>query len=200
MKKEPSSYRHPRHSEIAQLVRDGWKDSAVAAHLGVHNRAVTRVRDIEGVRHHDNSTTEVAKLDRFSAPVSGGHTGWTGRRSTSSGTPVIRHLNVQIPASHVAFERRTGRPPVGMVQPECGHKHCLTPAHVSDEIERRNVRGQERALYGLDPVPWTTCPKDVHNWEEHGRFQPNLTPYCKGCNTERAARVRAARKAESTSA
>lgn len=195
MKKEPGSYRHPKHSEIATLVRDGWKDRAVAIHLGVHNRAVTRVRDIEGVTHHNNSTTKEAKLERFSFTETGGHTGWSGRRATS-GAPVIRHLKVQIPASHVAFEQRTSRPPVGMVKAECGRDYCLTPAHVSDEIERRNVRGQERALYGLDPVPWATCAKGAHAWGEHGRFQPDLTPYCKGCNTERAVRVRTARKAE----
>jgi hypothetical protein len=197
MKKEPSSYRHPKHDQIAELVRAGARDRAVAAQLGVHNRAVTRVRDILGISHHrNNATTREAKLARFSTPVDdGGHIGWTGRRATS-GAPVIRHLKVQIPATHVAFEQRTGRPPVGIVKAECGRNYCLTPAHISDEIERRNVRGQERALYGLDPVPWTTCPKDLHEWDKHGRFEPDLTPYCKGCNSERAARVRAARKAE----
>jgi len=201
MAKELSSYRHPKHDEIAALVRDGWNDRAVARQLNVHNRAVTRVRDIEGVSHRTNRTSREDKLARFSSgPDKEGHTGWTGRRSRSSGVPVIRHLKVQLPASHVAFEQRTGRPPVGMVKAECGQDHCLTPAHVSDEIERRNVRGQERALYGLDPVPWATCPKGRHAWDDHGRFQPDLSPYCKGCNTETAARVRLARKQEAASA
>lgn len=199
MKKEPSSYRHPKHDDMAALVRDGWADSAVAAHLGVHNRAVTRVRDIEGIVHRSNSTTKEAKLSRFSVDERDGHTGWNGR-TANSGVPVIRHLKVQIPASHVAFELRTGRPPVGIVMSECGWDHCLTPAHVSDEIERRNVRGQERALYGLDPVPWDVCSKGLHEWGEHGRFQPDLTPYCKGCNSERAARVRQAKRQEAASA
>ena len=199
MKKEPGTYRHPKHDAIAEMVKNGWKDRAVAAHLGVHNRAVTRVRDIEGVLHHNNSTTKEAKLDRFTVAGTDGHTNWTGRLGTS-GAPVIRHLKVQIPASHVAFELRTGRPPVGIVKAECGRDHCLTPAHVSDEIERRNVRGQERALYGLEPVPWKTCAKGTHAWAEHGRFQPDLTPYCKGCNTERAGRVRRAKRQEAASA
>lgn len=197
MEKEPGRYRHPKHEQISQLVLAGGRDNAIANQLGVHKRAVTRVRDILGVVHHNNSTTREAKVERFSVAEADGHTGWTGRLGTS-GAPVIRHLKVQIPASHVAFELRTGRPPVGIVLAECGRGHCLTPAHVSDEIERRNVRGQERALYGLDPTPWDTCPKGLHEWAEHGRFQPDLTPYCKGCNTERASRVRAARKAEAT--
>lgn len=200
MKKEPSSYRHPKHDQIAALVQAGAKDRVVAAQLGVHNRAVTRVRDILGVSHHRNGTTKEAKLSRFiTAEDNAGHTGWTGRKATS-GAPVIRHLRVQIPASHVAFENRAGRPPVGIVKSECGRDYCLTPAHVSDEIERRNVRGQERALFGLDQVPWSTCPKGSHAWTEHGRFQPDLTPYCKGCNTERAGRVRRAKKLEASSA
>ncbi len=199
MNQEHGSYRHPKHDEIAALVNAGVNDRAVARQLGVHNRAVTRVRDILGVRHHNNSTTKEAKLARFIAAVDAdGHTGWTGRKATS-GAPVIRHLKVQIPASHVAFELRTGRPPVGLVKAECGRGYCLTPAHISDEIERRNVRGQERMLYGLDPVPWGLCPKELHTWEDSGRFQPDLTPYCKGCNTERAARVRNAQKAEAGS-
>lgn len=199
MTKEPSSYRHPKHDEIAALVRQGWTDNAVAIHLKVHKRAVTRVRDIEHVPHRTNSTTREQKLDVFTTPMDAdGHTGWTGRRGTS-GVPVIRHRKVQMPASHVAFEMRTGRPPVGMVKAECGRDHCLTPAHVSDEIERRNVRGQERALYGLEPVPWTTCPKGLHQWDESGRFQPDLSPYCKGCNTLVAARVRDAKRQEAMS-
>lgn len=201
MNKEHGSYRHPKHDAIAELVRAGAKDRTVAAQLGVHNRAVTRVRDIIGVAHHNNSTLKEAKLERFTTPVdSGGHTGWSGRKTVSGGAPVIRHLKVQIPASHVAFELRTGRPPVGIVKSECGRDHCLTPAHVSDEIERRNVRGQERVLYGLDPIPWATCTKGTHEWAEHGRFQPDLTPYCKGCNTERASRIRRAKKLEAASA
>lgn len=199
MTKEPGSYRHPKHDEIAELVRDGWTDTAVAAHLGVHNRAVTRVRDILGLAHHTLSTTKEEKVARASVPEDGGHTRWTGRRANNR-VPVIRQFKVQIPASHVAFEQRTGRQPVGIVKAECGREHCLTPAHVSDELERRNVRGQERAMYGLDPQPWDTCPKGIHGWSLHGRFQPDLTPYCKGCNSDRAARVRAARKAESETA
>lgn len=200
MTKKPGSYRHPKHDAIAELVLAGEKDRAVAAQLGVHNRAVTRVRDILGVKHHNNSTTKEAKLERFStSPDADGHVGWTGRIA-NAGAPAIRHLKVQIPASHVAFELRTGRPPVGIVKAECGRAHCLAPTHLSDEIERRNVRGQERALYGLEPVPWSTCPKGTHEWDEYGRFQPNLTPYCKGCNTERAARTRRARKLEAASA
>lgn len=200
MTKKLSSYRHPKHDAIVELVREGLADNAVAIRLNVHRRAVTRVRDIEGISHRTNGTSREDKLARFiTGPDPEGHTGWTGRRG-SSDVPVIRHMKIQQPASHVAFEQRTGRPPVGMVKAECGRDHCLTPAHVSDEIERRNVRGQERALYGLEPVPWDTCPKGRHQWGEHGRFQPDLSPYCKGCNTETAARVRLAKRQEAVSA
>ncbi|AMD42780.1 hypothetical protein SEA_XKCD426_39 [Streptomyces phage Xkcd426] len=198
MIKERSTYRHPKHDAIAALVTAGVKDNAVAAQLGVNRRAVARVRDILGLRANTNSTTKEAKLAKFAVgPNADGHTGWTGRTATS-GAPVIRHLRVEMPASHVAFEQRTGRPPVGIVKAECGQHDCLTPSHISDELERRAVRMQERALHGLDPQPWDVCSKGLHTWDESGRIQPDLTPYCCTCNTERAARVRKAKKQEAT--
>lgn len=197
MNKEYSTYRHPKHAQISAMILAGATDTAVAAELHVARRSIARVRGILGVQPKTNSTTREAKVARFSFPDGYGHTGWNGRTATS-GAPVIRHLKREMPASHVVFEARTGRPPVGIVKAECGYPDCLTPAHVGDELERRQVRMQLRALAGLPPQPWDLCSKGKHGWEEHGRVQPDLEPYCATCNTERVRNAREAKLAEAT--
>jgi hypothetical protein len=194
---EASDYRHPKHDAMAALVREGHTDAVVAKRLHVDRRAVARVRGILGVPPKTNTTTKAQKLDRFSTELPDGHTGWTGRRNRVGGAPVIRHLGREMPAAAVVFEQRTGRTPVGICRADCGVQHCLTPDHVVDDIERRAVRMAERSLYGLPMKPWDECPEG-HGWNEHGRIEPDLTPYCKQCNTDRMARSRAARKEEAT--
>lgn len=193
-----SDYRHEKHDAMARRVREGLTDTAIAAELHVDRRAVARVRQILGVAPMTNSTTLGDKLDKFSVAMTDGHTDWTGRRNTEGGAPQIRHQGRQHPAAAVAFERRTGRAPVGMCRADCGFKHCLTPEHVVDDLERRHVREHLRALEGLPPVPWDACPTAGHSYGEHGRIEPDLTVYCRQCNSDRAARSRAARKEEAT--
>lgn len=190
-----STYRHPQHDAIAAGIRAGKTNAAIAAELHVDRRAPARVRSLLGLPSKTNSTTPASKLERYSEPGSGGHTSWTGRRN--HGTPVIRHRGREMPAAAVAFEQRTGRAPVGICRADCGVDHCLTPEHVVDDIERRTIRGQERALHGLEPQPWDTCPSG-HGWGEHGRFTPSLAAYCRACNTDRKQRSRAARQEEET--
>lgn len=195
---EHSTYRHPKHDAMVRMIRDEHAtDTAVAKTLHVDRRAAARVRSLLGVPVMTNSTSIGSKLDKHSSePDAEGHVTWSGRRGPA-GTPTIRHRDKEVPAAAVAFERRTGRKPVGTCRADCGAYQCVAPAHVMDDLERRTVRGQERALYGLDPQPWTECPEG-HGWDEHGRFEPDLTPYCKGCNTARAQRSRAARQEEAT--
>lgn len=190
-----SEYRHPKHDEMSRRVREGATNLDIARELHVDRRAVARVRVILGVKPMTNSTSAWDKLDKFSSePDQAGHIMWTGRRG-NAGTPEIRHRGTSIPAAHVAFERRTGRKPVGTCRADCDVQQCVAPAHVVDDIERRTIRGQERAVYGLDPVPWDKCPEG-HSWGVHGRFEPDLTPYCRRCNTLRARRSRDARNDE----
>lgn len=201
MYKERSSYRHPKHEEIVERLTNGASNKSIAAEMKVDKRAVMRIRDILGMKRHPNHGTSMdEKLAKFGTePDADGHTGWTGRRATS-GAPVVRHRGIELPASHVAFQQRTGRLPVGFVRAECGVHDCLTPSHVGDENERRTVRMQERAMYGLDPKPWDICPKGLHPWDTCGRIEPDLSPYCKECTNDRAARARtrAAKKEEAT--
>lgn len=192
MNSTSSDYRHPKHDAMVRLLRDDLTDTAIAKQLRVDRRAVARVRGLLGMKPKTNATTLFHKLDQHTTEADAeGHVRWTGR-TTRNGTPETRHLGKSVPAAHVAFERRTGRKPVGTCRADCGVKHCVADTHVQDDLERRTVRMQERALYGLEPKPWDECPEG-HGWDAHGRVEPDLTPYCKQCNTERAARSRAAR-------
>jgi hypothetical protein len=200
MTKEHSSYRHPRHDEIARLIRAGHSDSAVYVRTGVNRTSVARVRRIIGYVAYDPSTSKEDKLARFTTPPDrDGHMYWTGR-TNSSGSFVIRHRGKPMVATHVAFEQRTGRRPEGVVKAECGDIRCVNPDHLADGRERQTIRQQMRILSGLPPQPWDTCPAGLHSWDEGGRIQGDLTPFCQRCNTERSAEQRKARREEVTTA
>lgn len=193
-----SDYRHPKHDEMARRIREGLTDLATARELHVDRRAVARVRGLLGVPPMTSTTSLADKLDKFSTePDEDGHVLWTGRTS-KAGSALIRHLGREIPAAHVAFERRVGSKPVGTCRADCDMPHCVAPAHVMDDVERRALRGLLRTLEGLPAEPWVRCPAG-HAWWAYGRFEADLTPYCKRCNTERAQRSRAAREAERNS-
>ena len=188
-------YRHPQHDAIVQLVQRGMNDVTVASTLGVGRRAVARVRDILGMDPARDTTTPEEKLSRGLLPVDElGHTGWSGRYTTS-GVPMISHKLAEVSASHIVFRQRTGREPVGLVKADCGVRDCLSPGHLTDELDRRKLRMFERDLLGMAPQPWEVCPKGLHSWDEHGRLQPSLKPYCGPCGTARTMAARAARKA-----
>ena len=184
-----NDYRHPKHDQIVVLLRAGWTDAAIAAELNADRRSSARVRSMLGIRPHRNGTTAGDKLDRFSYEREDGHVTWTGRRNNSGGAPVIRQNGREIPAAAVAFERRTGRAPVGMAKADCAITHCLAPCHVKDDIERRSTRMWQRVEIGRDAQPWTTCPEG-HSWDDEGRIEPDLTPYCRACATGRARATR----------
>lgn len=187
------NHRHKHHDTMAALIEQGLTDTEIARQLGTDRRPVARVRRIIGAQPCTNGTTVEAKLAKYST-VLAGHTFWHGRVS-STGVPVMRHRGKGFPASHAVFEQHYGRPPVGYVRSDCDVPHCLTPQHLLDDLGRRQVRMQLRALYGLDPAPWGEC-QHGHPWDEFGRVEVDLTVYCKRCNNERKVRLIQARKAE----
>lgn len=186
-----SDYRHPKHDAMAEMVRGGMSNNAVAKQLHVDHRAVARVRAhiLGPLEPHRNATSRESKVDACLVAYDNGHTGWTGRLSVN-GIPTIRHLGFEMSASHVVFERWYGRDPVGIVKAACAHLSCLSPQHLGDELTRRIERMLERAVRGLPMKPWDVCPKDLHDWDRSGRLTPDLIGYCKSCNTDRAARRR----------
>ena len=175
---------HHLHREVAELIHEGESDTAIARRLGVHRRTAATVREGLGVRPYTRVTSVESKLSRFSVPLEGGHTGWTGRTSASGG-PLIRHRGTEMSAIAIAFARHHGRPPVGMVKADCGVRHCLTGAHVLDEQGRLALRLQLRALDGRR-APWDVCHRG-HPWVPFGRVEPDLSLYCAACSDDRKA-------------
>jgi hypothetical protein len=150
----------------------------------------TRATGVPSVSHMDHELKQ--KLSEGSGqPDAAGHIVWGGRRERY-GRPVIKHDGLVIPAAAAAFQLRTGRLPVGMCRADCDVLHCVAPEHVLDDLERRAVRLQLRDLHGRSK-PWDACPSAGHSWAEHGRVEPDLTLYCRACNTARNRRSRAGR-------
>jgi hypothetical protein len=183
---------------MAELVLGGMTDLAASQQLGVGRRAVSRVRALLAVPPVTNRSTALEKIAVHTVPLDDGHTGWTGRRNTCGGAPIIRHRGIQTSVTATLFEERTGRPPVGMCVADCGYTHCLTPSHIEDDMQRRDLRLQLRALRGM-PAPWDTCVEG-HSWDADGRVSPGLKLHCKACGTARSNRSRASREEASADA
>lgn len=184
--KQFSTYRHPKHNAIVRmLTEDDPTNLEVAEALHVARTTVARVRAMLNLPRRTRSTPIGDKLDKYSTePDKDGHQLWTGRRGTG-GAPVIRHCGVERPAAAVAFELRTGRKPVGFSRPDCGTPHCMAPAHILDDVERRDLRLLTRFMMGLGGH-WDACPQAGHPWDTEGRVEPDLSLYCRACGSARA--------------
>lgn len=176
-------YRNPRHDEIAAAIRNGFSDMAAAKLLGVDRKAVARVRKAEGVPPHTSSLAPAQAWMQFASTDDEGHTRWSGT-TDYRGAPVLRQDGRYVTASHFAFETFHGRKPTGYLKADCGVQHCLTPSHMLDELGRRNLNLQLRALQGLG-APWTECGRCGADWDTAGRVDPDLKLYCNQCKTNR---------------
>jgi hypothetical protein len=176
----------PYRDRVIQLIEQGASDRSISERLKINRKYVSDVRAELGVAPF----TWVRSIDEQLAAycsIAGpdGHVWWTGSVSGSSGAPRIRVRRKEVPAAHVIFERRAGRPAVGQVRADCGVKHCVAPSHVMDDVERRKVRLQTRALLGY-PDHWKTCSTCGGDWDAEGRVEEKLSLYCRRCATERA--------------
>lgn len=184
---------HASREQIVQLIRAGMSNRRIHQELNCCRRAVAAIRRELGIATFSRTVSVADQLKRHCTPADGdGHVLWTGALSTS-GTPRLRLNGGEIPVTHVMFKRRTGRKPVGQVRSDCGVKGCVAPAHVLDDIERRTVRLQMRALYGL-VGPWVLCAHCGSDWESEGRVEDSLDLYCRRCATDRTRRNRAERR------
>lgn len=177
---------HPKYFEILHLLKAGRTDSFIERHLHVGRRAVTKIRQAEGIPPVPKSLTLLQKLEAGLGPAdANGHMRWIGVYSHT--TPIVKHNGRERSAAAIAFEIRTGRAAVGQTRSECGEVQCMNPLHVADDLERRRVRLMMREMIGL-PGHWQVC-RAGHSWEEHGRVEPDLTLYCKACTSDRDPRL-----------
>ena len=175
---------HPHHDRIAELIRAGKSDRSIYDRLKVSRKYIRQVRADAGMAPFNRTKSIEDQLSRFtSVPGPDGHMWWTGSVSTS-GAPRIRINGREVPAAHAVFERRSGRKVQGQVRSDCVLKHCVAPGHLMDDLERRKVRLQTRALLGY-PAHWDTCPVCGSDWDDEGRVEEKLTLYCRRCATER---------------
>lgn len=181
-------YRHPQYDEIAATLRGGFSDPAVAKRHGVARKTVSRIRHLEGIPPYSTAVSVDDQLTGYASLTGDGHTDWAGCRD-HHGVPQVHVKGRYARASHLLFERQHGRAPVGYVKADCDFPHCLTPSHLLDELGRRTLYLQMRALQGLYGH-WTTCPHCGGDWDTHGRVQPNLQIYCNACGTRRTRNLR----------
>lgn len=181
--------RHPKHSLIAKLLRDGMYHREIRMLLKVSQTTVTAVRTAEGipVPPRTHGTVQQKLRDGIQSVSGTDHTTWAGY--TNHGTPVIRHRGSEVSAAALIFEARAGRKPVGRVSSECdGHPQCMTGTHLMDHTERQALRRQMQSLLGL-PGPAAECFAG-HDQRVHGAVEPDLTNYCATCNADRSAKRR----------
>jgi hypothetical protein len=180
---------HPQYERITEMIEQGRSDHRISDLLRVNRKYIANVRAELGADPYSRTRSVAAQLAAYSStPDPNGHVWWTGSVSTS-GSPRIRIGGKEVPAMHSVFELRTGRPAVGQVRADCGLKHCVAPSHIMDDVERRRVRLQTRALLGY-PDHWQTCPACEASWDEEGRVEEKLSLYCRRCTTQRKIRNR----------
>ncbi|MGW6416340.1 hypothetical protein [Streptomyces sp. NPDC055055] len=178
---------HPKADQIRALLRD-HSNGEIARRLHADPSVISRIRAEAGIAHVPTGfATAEEKWASLVREVDGGHLEWLGERGRG-GTPVMRFRGKSVTPAGIAFTKRTGRPPVGLVRSECGHIGCLAPAHVDDEAGRRHVRSQLRRLRGL-PDPPARCLHG-HDQAAEGAFEDDGTPYCRACKREQKQAAR----------
>lgn len=94
---------------------------------------------------HDYATIE-DKYAVFLRPRPDGHTDWTGERARPNGNPIVRLRGTLVTAARLAFAAHYGRPAHSNITVACGHRHCLTGAHLDDGITRYDHRTAYKAI------------------------------------------------------
>lgn len=174
--------------QIAQALRTGLSDSAVAAQLGCDRHRVSAIRKANGLPKIPRQTMSLEEKWRsYTRPADGGHLVWTGERQATSGTPVMRYREVAYTAAAVAFRIQHGREPEGYVVADCGMKHCVAPEHVEDTPMRQATRAALRAVTLGRPRP-DRC-RHGHDQTVHGRYETDGRAYCGRCKSDAKRRA-----------
>ncbi len=141
-------------ADVAELLRAGYSDRAIARQLNVDARAtVATARAHLGLpKAKPGKKSTATPEDLFWRRVQtgeDGHLRWTGFRVSS--TPSLRHGGKNITACRVAFRIRHGREPVGNVYAVCGVDGCVHPNCVADRPMREASRAPKQLSHPRFP-------------------------------------------------
>ncbi|EYT83990.1 hypothetical protein CF54_04135 [Streptomyces sp. Tu 6176] len=132
-------------ADVAELLRAGHSDSAIARQLHVDYKTAAAARKALGLPKaksgYKAAATPADLFWRRVTPTDDGHMEWAGY--TTSTTPAMRHGGRSMSAYRVAYRIATGREPEGRALPSCGRDGCVMPGHHADRADR--ARAQDRA-------------------------------------------------------
>ncbi|MFF5790219.1 helix-turn-helix domain-containing protein [Streptomyces sp. NPDC012693] len=188
----------PLRKQLAALLDAGASNRAIARELGIDRNTAARYRTSLGVPVAPTpepanrcTLTPAQKFAQFVRPLDGGHLEWTGRRTSSSGTPVLTINGRTVTARSTGYRiAHNDRAPKGYVTAECDYEGCVAPEHLQDEPGRTRLRAQLAALTGQESH-LTECARG-HAAAEHRRYGPDGFPYCGTCQNENKRAQRAA--------
>ncbi|WP_432164909.1 hypothetical protein [Streptomyces sp. bgisy031] len=138
--------------DVAELLRAGLSDKAIASELGVDaKKTVRRARIALGIAPVPSGKRPAGSPEdlfwRRVQPAEDGHLIWTGSRS-SFGTPALRHGGKNLTALRIAFRIKHHREPEGHVTPTCDRDGCVAPAHTQDRRIRERTNTLFTAIFG----------------------------------------------------
>lgn len=138
-------------ADVAELLRAGLSDRAIATELGVDAKKTVRpARLALRLPPARPGRRRAASVDDLfwhrTQPTDGGHLLWTGCRT--NGYPTVRHAGVLHMAVRVAFRIKYGRDPEGHVTLTCDREGCVAPAHTEDRRIRERTNTTFTAIFG----------------------------------------------------
>lgn len=136
--------------DIAELLRAGRRDNAIAKQFGACPKTVARHRAALGLpKDPPGRTSHTSLEDAFRAHTertNDGHLLWTG--GFNSGVPTFRHKGHRHSAYLIAYRIGHGHDPQGRCRPDCGRPGCVEPSHVDDGPGRARTRATYAAIFG----------------------------------------------------
>ncbi|MFE0329037.1 hypothetical protein ACFW08_20090 [Streptomyces sp. NPDC058960] len=141
-------------ADVAELLRAGHSDRAIARQLHVDAKTVAAARAALGIPKAKSGYKAAATAEdlfwRRTQPTDDGHLMWTGTRNRHSG-PSIRYSGRNLSAYRIAFRIANGREPEGYALPSCGRDGCVKPDHLADRASRAQARKVDQlyaAIFG----------------------------------------------------
>jgi len=139
-------------ADVAELLRAGLSNRAIARELHVDAKDVAAARDVLGLPKAKSGKRAAGSPEdlfwRRVQPTEDGHMVWTGYRG-KTGVPGLRHGGRFYTANRLAFRIANGRDPEGKALPSCGRSDCTAPAHQADREGRAEARKVDALYAGI---------------------------------------------------